>query len=333
MFAHSLNLLTDTVFGRLPEAQTRARAREVFESLTRDATCRNALARDAASTYLLTLAITDLLNFGSVRLESYRNELSRLKSAAAHTRWLRLLESASRALAGGDTTQAAVDWRQLPVFIPRFAPPRLVHAIKLLLQLIDFETPSPLASSVRQGHVGMVIAHWKGDLATAARQDPSATVQPKSQSPMLRAIHEDIMGSQSENPVQLMRAGEMLAELSYWAPAARAFSHARQILIRRRSSGAIVACSKRLSEILEAAQASVSWVLEPCMPSNVEASPRLTPREIEVAQLAAQGTSNRSIATALSLSVRTIESHLAQARAKLGATSRSELAARLQDIA
>lgn len=52
---------------------------------------------------------------------------------------------------------------------------------------------------------------------------------------------------------------------------------------------------------------------------------RLTRREREVAQLAGLGFSNSEIATRLFLSVRTVESHVLQARVKLGASRRSEL--------
>jgi DNA-binding CsgD family transcriptional regulator len=45
--------------------------------------------------------------------------------------------------------------------------------------------------------------------------------------------------------------------------------------------------------------------------------------------LAAQGATNVEIATALSLSVRTVESHLYAAFAKLGLTARDELSAAL----
>lgn len=54
--------------------------------------------------------------------------------------------------------------------------------------------------------------------------------------------------------------------------------------------------------------------------------PHLTEREREVAELVAQGLSNREVATRLYLSVRTVESHVYQALAKLGGTSRREMA-------
>lgn len=55
----------------------------------------------------------------------------------------------------------------------------------------------------------------------------------------------------------------------------------------------------------------------------------LTDREREVATLAAQGLSNTRIAERLVVSVRTVESHLYHAYAKLGVSSREELADRL----
>jgi DNA-binding CsgD family transcriptional regulator len=55
----------------------------------------------------------------------------------------------------------------------------------------------------------------------------------------------------------------------------------------------------------------------------------LSRRQHEIALLAAQGASNAEIAQELSLSVRTVESHLYAAFAKLGLTSRAELSSAL----
>jgi len=57
--------------------------------------------------------------------------------------------------------------------------------------------------------------------------------------------------------------------------------------------------------------------------------PTLTSREEEVAGLASRGLSNQEIADMLVLSVRTVETHLSHVYAKLGITSRAELAALL----
>ena len=58
-------------------------------------------------------------------------------------------------------------------------------------------------------------------------------------------------------------------------------------------------------------------------PKEAEA---LTPREVDVLRLIAEGYTNRQIAEALTLSVRTVESHRASIMDKLGLHSRAELA-------
>ena len=56
-----------------------------------------------------------------------------------------------------------------------------------------------------------------------------------------------------------------------------------------------------------------------------EARDRLTPQELQIAQLAAQGLTNREIGQMLYLSHRTISSHLYRTFPKLGISSRAEL--------
>jgi non-specific serine/threonine protein kinase len=67
------------------------------------------------------------------------------------------------------------------------------------------------------------------------------------------------------------------------------------------------------------------------VPSHREAmrlaSGGLTRREREVAELVAQGRSNRSVARALGIGERTVEAHVAAALSKLGFASRVQLAA------
>jgi DNA-binding CsgD family transcriptional regulator len=59
-------------------------------------------------------------------------------------------------------------------------------------------------------------------------------------------------------------------------------------------------------------------------------SDQLTPQELQIAQLAARGLTNREIGQLLYLSHRTISSHLYRIFPKLGITSRSELAPALE---
>jgi DNA-binding CsgD family transcriptional regulator/tetratricopeptide (TPR) repeat protein len=64
--------------------------------------------------------------------------------------------------------------------------------------------------------------------------------------------------------------------------------------------------------------------------SNGSAGDALTPRERQVAELAAQGLTNREIGEALYLSPKTVNIHLARVFAKLGVSRRAAVAARLQ---
>jgi DNA-binding NarL/FixJ family response regulator len=57
-----------------------------------------------------------------------------------------------------------------------------------------------------------------------------------------------------------------------------------------------------------------------------------TPREHEIAKLLSNGLSNREIAAAMSLSVRTVEGHIYQASTKAGVSSRSELSDLVQQF-
>jgi DNA-binding NarL/FixJ family response regulator len=64
-----------------------------------------------------------------------------------------------------------------------------------------------------------------------------------------------------------------------------------------------------------------------------EARDQLTAQELQIAQLAAQGLSNREIGQRLFLSHRTISTHLYRVFPKLGITSRTELSGALAPAA
>jgi DNA-binding CsgD family transcriptional regulator len=53
----------------------------------------------------------------------------------------------------------------------------------------------------------------------------------------------------------------------------------------------------------------------------------LTDREAEIVMLIGEGLSNRAVADRLTLSIRTVESHIYRSMMKTGTTSRDELAA------
>jgi non-specific serine/threonine protein kinase len=66
---------------------------------------------------------------------------------------------------------------------------------------------------------------------------------------------------------------------------------------------------------------------QPAAPVPEEPSPALTRREREIAALVARGLTNRQISEALSISERTVTTHVDHILTKLGASSRAQVAA------
>src|SRR5262249_54547201 len=60
---------------------------------------------------------------------------------------------------------------------------------------------------------------------------------------------------------------------------------------------------------------------------GMDTGPRLTPRELEVARLVADGLTNQAIARRLSVAPRTAEAHVENIRRKLQVRSRAQIAA------
>jgi DNA-binding NarL/FixJ family response regulator len=65
-------------------------------------------------------------------------------------------------------------------------------------------------------------------------------------------------------------------------------------------------------------------------PRTQDARDRLTPQELQIAELAAEGLSNREIGERLFLSHRTVGSHLYRVFPKLGITARGQLRTALE---
>ncbi|WP_016881598.1 MULTISPECIES: protein kinase domain-containing protein [unclassified Rhodococcus (in: high G+C Gram-positive bacteria)] len=78
---------------------------------------------------------------------------------------------------------------------------------------------------------------------------------------------------------------------------------------------------------LEAAIAYALGEPAPTSPASAETSPKLTKRERQVADLVAEGLTNKEIAARLVISPRTAQGHVEHVLAKLGFTSRAKIAA------
>jgi DNA-binding CsgD family transcriptional regulator len=110
------------------------------------------------------------------------------------------------------------------------------------------------------------------------------------------------------------RTGDRVAALDAAAHAAIAYR-------RQDRRGSALGCSTRAEALAEQCGGAST-------PALRQASDRLplTDREREIVSLIAGGLSNRAVAGQLTLSVRTVESHIYRAMAKTGTTSRDELA-------
>jgi predicted ATPase/DNA-binding NarL/FixJ family response regulator len=102
--------------------------------------------------------------------------------------------------------------------------------------------------------------------------------------------------------------------------------------LRANYEEAVVAAHAALSETVheEASAAGRAWSLEQAVTAAIELTAvpvvRLSPREIEVARLLVAGKTDREIAEALFISVRTVEHHVARILAKLGVRTRTAAA-------
>src|SRR5262249_22057060 len=112
------------------------------------------------------------------------------------------------------------------------------------------------------------------------------------------------------------RMGDLVAAVDSAAHAALAYR-------RQDLRGSALGCSTRADVLAEQCGART-----PALRQAAEPLP-LTEREEEIVMLISEGLSNRAVAERLTLSVRTVESHIYRAMLKTGTTSRDELAALL----
>ena len=122
----------------------------------------------------------------------------------------------------------------------------------------------------------------------------------------------------------LSRAGERASALVEAGSAMRAFTDLRVV-------PDIDAARALLSELAgDASDASPGAPTEPAPRHPSGAVENLSRREAEIAELVAQGLTNRAMAEKLFLSVRTVETHVDRALGKLGLHTRTQLATWVQ---
>lgn len=266
--------------------------------------------------------------------------VDRLPGASRHRIWLRHLFAARAALFCGDLTRSAVEWAGFSAHAPRFVAYRL-HALIDRVGSMSTASDQELAST--RSYCAQVLLYFSARFEsvraeTFAEPEPATTRDrpgapdregpPEIEElPHRKPIRAHLEALRAQNPAALMRAAERLEADAFLGSAASALQEARRIFLRRRASGSVAAADARLAALKAATERRVPWFDA----GAIEGVPRerLTPRETTTAQLAAEGLSNREIAERMRCSVRTVESHLAQARAKLGVTSREAMRAKL----
>jgi DNA-binding CsgD family transcriptional regulator len=129
----------------------------------------------------------------------------------------------------------------------------------------------------------------------------------------LRDGDGDALAAVSE---EFERIGDVVAAVD--AAAQAAITYRRQDL-----RGSVLGCSTRAGALAEQCGANT-----PALRQAAEPLP-LTDREREIVMLIGDGLTNREVAARLTLSLRTVESHIYRAMAKTGTSGRDELAALL----
>ena len=101
-----------------------------------------------------------------------------------------------------------------------------------------------------------------------------------------------------------------------------AAAHGAAAYRRQDKRGSALGCSTRAHALAD----TCGGMWTPALRQATETSP-LTDREAEIVMLISEGLSNRAVAERLTLSVRTVESHIYRAMSKTGTATRDELAA------
>lgn len=147
--------------------------------------------------------------------------------------------------------------------------------------------------------------------------------------PASRAILHHLQALADDDPDALASCAEELLLTGKTAAARAALEHARLLFLSRRAAARANDCSERLADLPIVPGTITAPSAAPHLVPRNQVPAGLTQREHEICQLVAAGLTNGQIGERLFLSVRTVESHVLQARSKLRAPRRRDIPERL----
>ncbi|MGO3153851.1 MAG: helix-turn-helix transcriptional regulator [Galactobacter sp.] len=211
--------------------------------------------------------------------------------------------------------------------------PRAKAALGLLAtaeqgDLPDFVAPDAPAWAPRMA----LTALWSAKRMTLAEIVGVLDTIPPSTLPAGLAQERHLRAAASGDPDELMKAGQALVSTGQTANARMAFIRARALFLGRRSVAKATAAGQSLSALEGSGAVAAVPTRVPDSAVPLGRASTLSERELEVAQLIAEGLTNVQIAQRLVLSVRTVESHVLQARAKLNVAKRRDIPGALLEV-
>jgi DNA-binding NarL/FixJ family response regulator len=190
-------------------------------------------------------------------------------------------------------------------------------------------------------HTGMVCARTQGLSAPAMNAvDHYVKHVEWVELPAVEAAREYFDSKLAQDPDRLRAAVDDLVSTGQMAAALDALNCAKELYLSRRSASAAMECEQQLQAlspqavmvIPESRRVQPTRVADPIVPQDADKPPAgLCEREFQVCLLISEGLSNAEVAQRLVLSVRTVESHVLQARSKLNAKRRTDLPDRLRE--
>jgi DNA-binding NarL/FixJ family response regulator len=181
-----------------------------------------------------------------------------------------------------------------------------------------------LAASQHQPAVEVLALHTAVCFGDRTVTDRLAQLATQVDGPRAGAATAHAAALAADDGAALHNASLQLEKMGALLLAADAAAQAAAAHTRRNQRGSAYAAATRAHRLAQACEGACTPAL-----AALSAPLPLTPREREIATLAAGGLSNRQIAERLVVSVRTVEGHLYRACAKLGVPDRAALAALL----